>query len=392
MNAMLESNSFRAGLIGAVLVIAGVLSAQNYDHIPYLAAHREYEAYFAEAAGLQAGAPVQVAGVTVGQVSGLDLSGDKILVRFTANGVRLGDQTEAAIKTKTVLGAKMMELRPRGTRELSPDSVIGLEHTSTPYVLPDTLGDLTTAISGLKTDQLTQALHTLSSSINAAQPDLAGALDGVARLSQSIDSRDRMLTDLLSHASGVTQVLAKRSDQLNRMVVDGNVLLAGLDARSSAIGTLLDKLTEVSRQLRRLVAENREQLSPVLDRFNNVIDLLDKRRSEIQQSLLPLSQYALSLGESVASGPFFKAYIVNLLPGQYLQPFVDAAFKGAGVDPSILGGPTYKINGGYNNPPGTVPPKDTAPGPRTPVPAAPPPPFPTFPPVPTLPIPIPGAR
>ncbi|MFE9320691.1 MCE family protein [Nocardia sp. NPDC052278] len=390
MNGMLESNSFRAGLIGAVLVIAGVLSAQNYDHVPYLAAHREYEAYFAEAAGLRAGAPVEVAGVTVGQVTNLDLRGNKILVRFTANGVRLGDQTEAAIKTKTVLGSKMMELRPRGTAALRPDSAIGLEHTSTPYVLPDTLGDLTTSISGLKTDQITQALHVLSSSVDAVQPDLAGALDGVARLSESVDSRDRMLTELLSHASGVTQVLAKRSDQLNRLVVDGNTLLAGLDARGAAIATLLDNVNQVSQQLRQLVADNREQLGPVLDRFNNVLDLLDRRRSEIQQSLLPLSQYALSLGESVASGPFFKAYIVNLLPGQFLQPFIDAAFKDAGVDPSILGGPTYKIDGGYNNPPGTVPPEDTAPGPNTPVPAAPPPPFPTFPPVPTL--PIPGAR
>lgn len=379
MKGFLEAKSARTGLIGSVLIVAGVLSAQNYDRIPYVAAHREYRAYFSEAAGLKPGAPVQVAGIQVGKISNLELRGDKVLVQFSAEGVRLGNQTEAAIKTKTVLGAKFIELRPRGAVELGPNDSIGVEHTSTPYVLPDTLGDLTKAISGLNTDDLTAALRVLSSSIDAAQPQLATALDGVARLSDSVGSRDQLLRDLLSHASGVTQVLAKRSDQLNQLVLDGNTLFAALDARKSAIATLLTNLSAVSNQLRTVVAENRDQLGPVLDRFNSVLDLLDNRKTEIQKSLKLLTQYAQSLGESVASGPFFKAYVVNLLPGQFLQPFVDAAFKDSGVDPSVLAGPTYPENGGFNSPPGSLPPTGTAPGPNTPVPSVPAPAFPTLP-------------
>ena len=44
----------------------------------------------------------------------------------------------------------------------------------------------------------------------------------------------------------------------------------------------------------------------------------------------------MSLGESVSSGPFFNAYIVNLLPGQFVQPFIDAAFSDLGLDPNVL--------------------------------------------------------
>jgi phospholipid/cholesterol/gamma-HCH transport system substrate-binding protein len=44
----------------------------------------------------------------------------------------------------------------------------------------------------------------------------------------------------------------------------------------------------------------------------------------------------MSLGESVAAGPFFKAYVVNLLPGQFVQPFINAAFSDLGLDPSTL--------------------------------------------------------
>ncbi len=45
----------------------------------------------------------------------------------------------------------------------------------------------------------------------------------------------------------------------------------------------------------------------------------------------------MSLGESRGiGGPFFKSYVANLLPGQFVQPFVDAAFSDLGLDPNVL--------------------------------------------------------
>src|SRR5258705_10619327 len=44
----------------------------------------------------------------------------------------------------------------------------------------------------------------------------------------------------------------------------------------------------------------------------------------------------MSFGEALSGGPFFKAYVANLLPGQFVQPFVDAAFSDLGLDPNVL--------------------------------------------------------
>jgi phospholipid/cholesterol/gamma-HCH transport system substrate-binding protein len=38
----------------------------------------------------------------------------------------------------------------------------------------------------------------------------------------------------------------------------------------------------------------------------------------------------------LGSGPFFKASVVNLIPGQFSQPFIDAAFSDLGLDPNVL--------------------------------------------------------
>jgi phospholipid/cholesterol/gamma-HCH transport system substrate-binding protein len=56
-----------------------------------------------------------------------------------------------------------------------------------------------------------------------------------------------------------------------------------------------------------------------------------------------LNSYTMSLGESVSAGPFFKAYLGNLLPGQFIQPFVDAAFSDLGLDHNTLS-PSERID------------------------------------------------
>ena len=67
-----------------------------------------------------------------------------------------------------------------------------------------------------------------------------------------------------------------------------------------------------------------------------MLGILDNRKKELQRTLYLLRRYAMSFGEVLGSGPFFKASLVNLLPGQFAQPFIDAAFSDLGLDPNVL--------------------------------------------------------
>ena len=77
-------------------------------------------------------------------------------------------------------------------------------------------------------------------------------------------------------------------------------------------------------------------MRPALDKLNGVLTIVDNRKERLQKSIKLLNSYAMSLGESVSSGPFFNGYVANLLPGQFVQPFIDAAFSDLGVDPNVL--------------------------------------------------------
>jgi phospholipid/cholesterol/gamma-HCH transport system substrate-binding protein len=335
MKPFRERNPIIVGAVGVTALVAVTLGAFNYSKLPFFSSGTTYSAYFDEAGGLTTGAAVQVSGLRAGQVQSISLEPQGVLVEFTvADDIRLGQRTEASIKTIGLLGMKVLSVAPRGDGHLS--ATIPIDRTTSPYQLPDAVGDLTATISGLDTDQLSASLQTLSETLRDTPPQLKVAVDGVARFSQTLNERDAQLRTLLTNARKATGVLAERTDQIVRLIHNTNALLSQLRTQSAALDQLAGNISAMAQQIRGLVAENRATLKPALDKLNGVLAIIDNRKGQVQKSIKGLGEYVLSLGEAVSSGPFFKAYLGNLLPGQFVQPFVDAAFSDLGLDPNVL--------------------------------------------------------
>jgi phospholipid/cholesterol/gamma-HCH transport system substrate-binding protein len=335
MKSFAERNSLIIGAVGVAVTAGLTLAALEYDKLPFISAGTTYSAYFAEAGGLTSGAAVEVSGFRVGQVKAIDLDGARVLVTFKIDDdVDLGERTEAAIKTKTLLGAKILEVRPRGEGHLA--GTIPVERTTSPYQLPDAMGDLAITISGLNTSALSDSLATLAQTFANTPPDLKRATEGVGRFAEALDRHDAQLRKLLENANKSTKVLAERTDRVVSLIGDSNELLVALRQQSDALDAIAGNISSMATQLRGFITENKPQLKPALDKLNDLLTIVSNRKAQIKDALPRLNQYALSLGECVASGPYFNAYIANLLPGQFIQPFVDAAFSDLGLDPHTL--------------------------------------------------------
>ncbi|QVI30715.1 MCE family protein [Mycolicibacterium neoaurum] len=330
-----ERNPLVLGAVGVLVVIVVAAAALGNQMLPFINQNKSYTAYFADAGGLFTGAIVQVSGYPVGKVTDIELEGPGVLVTFNVpDDLHLGERTEAAITTKGLLGTKELDVIPHGEAEL--DGAIPMDRTTSPYQLPDALGELATTISGLDTNQLSDSLSTLAQTFADTPPQLRDAVQGVARFADTLNSRDEQLRTLLDNAAKATGVLAERTDRIVSLIQDTNAVLAQLRSQSAALDQLSGNISAVSQQLKAFIAENRAELKPTLEKLNGVLTIVDNRKERIQEAVQGLSTYAMSLGETVASGPFFKAYVVNLLPGQFVQPFVDAAFSDLGLDPNVL--------------------------------------------------------
>ena len=143
-------------------------------------------------------------------------------------------------------------------------------------------------------------------------------MQGVARFSQTLNDRDEQLRNLLANANKATTVLAERSDQVVGLIArHQRAAGAAADSKRRAGPDLGQSSRRWRSSCRGFIADNREQLRPALDKLNGVLTIVDNRKERVQKSIKLLNAYAMSLGESVSSGPFFKAYLANLLPGQF---------------------------------------------------------------------------
>jgi len=353
-------NPLVVGAIGVGVIAVVVAFALSFHSISFLNGSTRYSAYFSENSGLLPGADVDVAGLKVGKVNSISLDDHKVLITFdVSDDVHVGDRSEAEIKTKVLLGAKALNITTRGDAELS--GPIPLERTHPAYQLADALGELSSTVNGLNTDQLNQSLSTLAQTFSETPDNVKLAVDGVARISQTLDERDSQLRGLLDNANKATTVLADRTQKIVDLVRNTDALLAALQSQSSALDHISANVSALARQLSGFIDDNRAQLKPALDKLNGALTIVDNRKADVQSTIKKLNSYAMSLGESVASAPFFKAYLANLLPGQFIQPFVDAAFSDLGVDPHTL--PPSQLTDPQTGQPGT--PALPVPYPRT---------------------------
>ena len=266
------------------------------------------------------------------QVKSLAIEGDHVLVGFSLAGKEIGTDSRMAIRTETILGRRAIEIEPRGDKILKPSGVLPVGQTTTPYQIYDAVFDLTKASQGWDLDTVKQSLNVLSETIDQTYPHLSAALDGVARFSDTIGKRDDQFKQLLANANKVAAVLGNRSEQINRLAVNAQTLLAAINDRGQAIDYLLQNVSEISQQFAGFINDN-PNLNHVLEQLHTISDELNKHKVDLADSFITASKFMGALAEAIGSGPYFKTLVVNLLPYQILQPWVDAAFKKRGIDP-----------------------------------------------------------
>src|SRR4029077_17958291 len=291
-----------------------------------------YYAQFSDTGGINTGDKVRIAGVDVGRVQSMRIDGDKVVIGYSLGGTQIGTDSRASIRTDTILGRRNIEIEPRGTKPLRANGILPLGQTTTPYQIYDAFFDVTKAASGWDTQTVKKSLNVLSETIDKTYPHMSAALEGVARFSHTIGKRDDQIKQLLANANKIAGILGNRGAQVNQLLVNAQSLLGAINERNYAVSMLLERVGQFSDQVKGFIDDN-PNLNHVLEQLRTVSDILRDRRFDLMQTLTTVAKFVASLGESVASGPYFKVMLVNLLPGQILQPFVDSAFKKRGIDP-----------------------------------------------------------
>jgi phospholipid/cholesterol/gamma-HCH transport system substrate-binding protein len=314
-----ERNPIAVALAG--LAILALIASLTYfsGSLPFFQG-TTYTAYFSEAAGIVPGNEVRIAGVKVGQVTGVSLAGNKVAVAFTVKGAWVGNRTTAAIKIKTLLGDKYLAVDPQGTVPQNPSQPIPLQRTTSPYDVTQAFSGLGQQLSQINTAQLAQSLQTLSDAFSGTPPYARSALRGLASLSSAIANRSAAVSRVLSGSDKLTGTLAAQDARFARLLGDGNLLLAELRQRQAAIHALLTGAQALATQISGLVSDDQARLQPALQALDQVTGVLAANQASLRKALALAGPYYRLLGNALGNGRWFDSYLCGLIPQSYLPP------------------------------------------------------------------------
>lgn len=315
MKPFRERNPVIVGAISILVLVLLVVAALEAKNLPLIGGGDTYYATFTEAGGLKTGDEVRIAGVRVGEVDSIELDNGYVKVGFKIKSdAKFGDQSEADIKVKTLLGDEYLALVPKGDGQMAEGSTIPVDQTQSPYDVVSAFTDLAKTSDNIDTDQLAHALTTLADLTRSTPTEFRNALQGISALSTTIASKNEQIGSLLKDLSRVSDVLDSRDQDIVALMHDADTLFKALIQRKVAIHNILVATSDLSTQLTGLVRDSRADLKPALDHLHNVLDVLNKNDDNLDQSLRVLAPFYRYFANVFGNGPWWDTYINNLPP------------------------------------------------------------------------------
>lgn len=295
-----ERNSTLLG-IGAMVVVAVLLGAMLVVKFAGFG-YRHYTAHFLQAAALQAGNPVVVAGIPVGEVTSMALAGDHVEAGLKVrDDIVLGEDSRAIIKITTILGSRYLSLEPDGSGSL-PENTFDLRHTEVPYDLQEALGDVTTTYEQVDSDKFAQSLAILGRQMETLPPVVPQALENTRVLSTIIAERRDQLGELLRTTEMVSSTLRRQQSTIGSLVNQGNALLGEFVARRASFHAMLAALTDLVETLSGIAVDNRPELEVLLVDLRQLSDMLGQHDDLLRSALQAAPPALRGLTNSTGSG------------------------------------------------------------------------------------------
>lgn len=290
-----DVDQLRLGL-SAIAVLGALLVAAFSVGTLDLFSHRyELSATFPDAGGVKKGNDVRVAGVPVGEVTGIhpDFEAGQVVITFEVDrGIDLGPETRAEISAATLLGGYYIRLSgPVAEPHLEdlpgddPRRRIPLERTNSPVSLIGALGDTTNQIQAIDIDAINTVLRELAGATDRNAEKVPGLLDSISSVGAAVAAREDELRNLLANTSELTEVLAQRDQEILALVDAGTVLLDRLQERRDELATILGEGSSAVATLTATIKAHRADIDGLLSDAHVLLGAIERNTGTINTSL-----------------------------------------------------------------------------------------------------------
>jgi len=288
------------------------------------AGKKEYRAEFVDATGVVKGDDVRIAGVKVGAVEGIEVTGrDRALITFTVEeGTELSESTHASIRFRNLVGQRYISLAAdvgeSGTLEEGDTIPVG--QTSPALDLTVLFNGFKPLFQALSPDDINKLSYEIVQVFQGEGGTLENLLGHTASITQTLADRDQVIGDLIDNLDYVLDHVADRDDQLTNLIQSFQTLVSGLKDDREAILTSLDGISELSVQTADLVKGIRPSFVEDVKQLRRFAGNVDRNKAELDRALQVLPIKLEKVGRTAIYGSWFNFYLCTFkgrvtLPG-----------------------------------------------------------------------------
>ncbi|GAB3656473.1 virulence factor Mce family protein [Actinocorallia lasiicapitis] len=263
-------------------------------------------AVFDDVNGLFNGDVVKIAGAPVGQVTSIKVEQGKAVVGLEIqNKYRVPADSEVAIRWRSAVGQRVVYLIPgTGTEKIKDDAVITKTHSVVDIgQLVDQIAPLAKA---LNPEQLNQILTAIYEALEGNKANVTHLISNVDQLASTISARRTTLRQLLDDYGTITGIIARRDDQIRKVVDDITELSDGFVNNRELLDQAIVQLAKLFKTSDALIGKNGDQLAKVVAGLAVITGGVDRNTDAVKNLL-------------TAAGPKLERLFSILNGGNYVR-------------------------------------------------------------------------
>ena len=328
------------------LVVLAALAAR-IGNISFFSSRVGYSAELADATGLSPSEDVKIAGVTVGQVTGVSVQRAHALVSFSVNSnVHLPADSQVGAQWHNVLGQMYLYLYPgHSTRMLHPGSTLSLSHYVPGADVGALLNSLGPLLGALKPSEANQVVESFASALQGDTGQIDQLIDNAASVSQTVGSVDTQVGQVVDSMNQVFGALAQRSTDLGQVVDNLDTISQSLASRNDLLDQTVGNLAAVAQEVSTLEGNTSGSLSGAIANLQAVSADIQSHAGSLSEGLSTLGSGLAPYTDISAYGQWFQVQTVySCLADEtvcsYYEPTYTPAGSGVGGSPPSSGVPT----------------------------------------------------
>ena len=283
----------------------------------------DYKAIFNDAAMLNKGDDVRIAGVRVGQVSNVEIvDKNRAQVSFRVNRKSLPKSTKVFIRYRNLAGLRYVALE-KGPGDASENVAPGYtfqysdnreESSTIPAVnLTELFNGFKPLFKQIEPEDINKLTETLIGVFQGDMDTTVGNLiSQTAELTNALADKDAVIGEMITNLTQVLNTVNRNEANFTNLLTNTEQLISGLAAQKDSVGSAITSVSNLTSVTGSILSQTRPSIQGAISGLKDTSDALNAREEDLSKALHNLPIKLEKIGRAATFGSWFQFYLCGI--------------------------------------------------------------------------------